>query len=269
MKRYPPIEMSFPCKGDPVDRSETIWTCLRIVRRLRTVLLINLLIMTGFSGPAVAEDWSFKLTPYVWVPSLDTSLNIGPNPPVDGSTSILDILDGAFLIQGEARRGRWSTFGELNYLDLGNNINALGGFLGARWGLKGFMSSVSLGYAAYDSGRARVETFAGARAWWLDAETEVSSRVASTSRSWVDPIMGARFEVTPVDRLTVGGIFDIGGFGVGSDLQWEVIAQASWAITNDISLVGGYRHLDIDFQDENLVLDMSMSGPFVAIGFEF
>ena len=48
---------------------------------------------------------------------------MGPNPPVNGDTSIFNILKGAFLIAGEARNGRWSIGGEFNYLNLGDDVS--------------------------------------------------------------------------------------------------------------------------------------------------
>ncbi len=41
---------------------------------------------------------------------------MGPNPPVNGDTSIFNISKGAILIVGEARNGRWSIGGEFKYL---------------------------------------------------------------------------------------------------------------------------------------------------------
>lgn len=236
---------------------------------LPALLAAGLLLSPWLGGVASAEEWSFSITPYVWVPSLDTSLNIGPNPPVESSKSIFDILNGAFLIAGEARRDRWSVFGELNWLSLGDDIDPRGGRLDASWKLEGVMASASLGYAVYETAQTRAEVFGGARLWSLDAETEVLSREASASRSWTDPILGARVETQVSDRWALSGLVDVGGFGVGSEFQWEAIAQVSWAMTDSVSLVGGYRHLDLEFEKGNFDLDLTMSGPFIAVGFEF
>lgn len=236
---------------------------------VQPLAVIGFLLTIAWPGASYAEDWRFEITPYIWAPGLDTSLNVGPNPPVDDSTSILDILDGAFLIGGRASRDRWSVFGELNFLSLGNDIAPGIAVLDASWTLDGIMGSLSLGYAVYETARTRTEMFGGVRTWSLEFETEVLSRTASDTRSWTDPIIGARIETNISDRLALAGLVDVGGFGVGSDLQWEAIAEASWAMTDSVSLVGGYRYLDLDFDDGGLVLDIAMSGPFLAVTFRF
>ena len=229
----------------------------------------GLLLSAMWPRGASAEDWSVQITPYIWAPGIDTSLNVGPNPPVDGSTSILDILDGAFLIGGRATRDRWSVFGELNYLSLGDDIAPGISVLDASWSLDGVMGSLSLGYAVHETARTRTEVFGGVRAWSLDVETKVRSLEASVSRSWTDPIVGARVETDISDRVSLAGLVDVGGFGVGSDLQWEALAEVSWSMTDNVALVAGYRYLELDFDDDGLVLDMALSGPFLAVTFGF
>lgn len=238
---------------------------------LRTckVALAVFLLCTAWPERSSAEEWSFQITPYVWAPGIDISLDIGPNPPVDGSTSILDILDGAFLVGGRATRDRWSVSGEINYLSLGDDIAPGIAALDASWSLDGVMGSLSLGYAVYETKHTRTEVFGGVRAWLLDIETEVRSRKATVARSWADPIVGARIETNISDRVLLAGLVDVGGFGVGSDLQWEALAEVSWTMTDSVSFVGGYRYLDLDFDDDHLVLDMAMSGPFLAVTFGF
>jgi hypothetical protein len=234
-----------------------------------TIAIAGLLLPAAWPKQASAEDWSFQITPYIWTPGLDTSLKVGPNPPVDGSTSILDILDGAFLIGGRVTQDRWSAFGEMNYLSLGDDIAPNIEVLDASWSLEGVMGSLSLGYAIHETARTRTEVFGGVRAWSLDVETEVRSLRASVTRTWTDPIVGARVETDLSDRVTLAGLVDVGGFGVGSDLQWEALAEVSWSMTDRIALVAGYRYLKLDFDDDGLVLDMTMSGPFLAVTFGF
>lgn len=48
---------------------------------------------------------------------------MGPNPPVNGDTSIFNISKGAILIVGEARNGGWSIGCEFNYLNLGDYVS--------------------------------------------------------------------------------------------------------------------------------------------------
>ncbi|HRV36145.1 MAG TPA: hypothetical protein P5520_09740, partial [Desulfomonilia bacterium] len=40
---------------------------------------------------------------------------------------------------------------------------------------------------------------------------------------WVDPIVGVNLSVPFSKRISAGVLADIGGFGAGSDLAWEVM----------------------------------------------
>ena len=60
----------------------------------------------------------------------------------------------------------------------------------------------------------------------------------------------------------------MGGFGVGSDRQWEVIAQAEFQTTKNLSLSAGYRILEVSFKD-SVLQDLHLSGPFLAVNISF
>ncbi|MEO1108482.1 MAG: hypothetical protein AAFX90_11225 [Pseudomonadota bacterium] len=177
-------------------------------------------------GPASAGDWSYTVAPYVWGADVRTSLDIGRNPPVDGNTSIFNILNGAFLIGGEARNGRWTIAGEFNYLDLGDDVSIGPISTAASWDLDGTMSSLVLGYALFQDDVSQVDAFAGLRHWDLDLATTVLNVTASTDRSWTDPLIGARYTRAINERWSVTAMGNVGGFGVGSDFQWEAVLQA-------------------------------------------
>ena len=216
-----------------------------------------------------AEEWDFSVTPYLWAPSLDTSLDIGSNPPVEGSGSILDFINGAFLIAGEARRGPWSIFGDFNYLSLTDEFGTATTGTVAEWNVKGTMGSLGAAYAFYDRQDVRIGGLAGLRGWNIDTATTVLGANASATESWVDPLVGLRFEAPLAKQVNIAGMANVGGFGVGSDLQWEAIAQVKWSASDLITLSAGYRHLYLDFSDGETVIDFTISGPFVAVGFTF
>jgi hypothetical protein len=233
-------------------------------------ILMTLLASIAFAPEdAQAQEWNFTVTPYLWAPSLDTSLDIGSNPPVDGSGSVLDFIDGAFLIAGEARRGPWSILGELNYLSLSDEFGTARTGTVGQWNVKGTMGSLGAAYAFYDRQGVRIEGLAGLRGWDIDATTTVLGAQASASESWVDPIVGLRFEAPLAEKVNIAGMANIGGFGVGSDLQWEAMAQVEWSVSDLVTLSGGYRHLYLDFNDGGTAMEYTMSGPFVAVRFAF
>jgi hypothetical protein len=228
--------------------------------------------LAALAFPVGAEEgaWSYRLTPYVWGPTLDTSASIGGDPTAETSTSVLEVLDFAALVTGEARNGPFTILGEFNYLDLGEDATGPAGLTSAEIDLKGVLAALSVGYAVHEDERSRVEGFAGARLWSLETTVDFANLpAASASETWVDPIIGARATFAVTERISVQALGDIGGFGVGSEFQWELMGRIGYAFTDMITAAAGWRHLSVDVDRGNLDLKMSLSGPFVALDVNF
>ncbi|MGV6805960.1 MAG: hypothetical protein ACWA49_17325 [Ruegeria sp.] len=236
----------------------------------KPVITVVAVAALGFNiEAAAASDWQFTVAPYLWGPEFKTSLDIGPNPPVNGSKSIFDILNSAFLIAGEARNGRWAIGGEFNYLNLGDSVG-VGRFPDlASWELDGSMASLGVGYSLYLDGGSQFEALGGLRHWDLDLSTTVLGFTASVEESWTDPLIGLRYGRVLNDRWRLSAMGNVGGFGVGSQFQWEALVQASWKWTDRTSVAGGYRHLKVNFEEGQNVVDLTLSGPYVALAFNF
>lgn len=89
---------------------------------------------------------------------------------------------------------------------------------------------------------------------------EAASADAVESRDWVDPFFGAKGHVKLMDRLALMFYGDIGGFGVGSELTWQLFGGLSWQASESVRVEAGYRHLDIDYDHDHFIFDASMSG---------
>jgi hypothetical protein len=83
--------------------------------------------------------------------------------------------------------------------------------------------------------------------------TQTRNRVIARSGSvdWVDPFIGARLrqQLSPGQDVTLRG--DIGGFDVGSQFTWQVLATYNFQLcrTDRYALDGylGYRALSVDY----------------------
>lgn len=232
-------------------------------------MLLGMSASMALSTPGLADDWDYTITPYIWAPALDLNLDVGPNPPIRGDVSMLGILDGALLLQGQARRGRWSFLGEFNYLNLSDNFGVSSTDPRAEWRLKGTMVSLAAGYAVYDNADTRIEAIGGIRAWDLETSTEVSNLTASRTSTFVDPMIGMRVETPLGQGFNFHGLANIGGSNFGSDRQVEAIAQVNWPWTQRTSLSAGYRYLSLDFDEDQVLIDATMEGPFIAVSFDF
>jgi hypothetical protein len=110
----------------------------------------------------------------------------------------------------------------------------------------------------------------------LDVE---GNRVIAKSGSvdWVDPFIGARLrqEMAPGQNLTLRG--DVGGFDVGSDFSWQVIATYDFqlCVTDRYVIDGylGYRALSVDYSEGSGVnryeFDAIQQGPVMGATVRF
>lgn len=200
--------------------------------------------------------------------SLDTT--IGISPPADSDTSLFDVLDFGVLLTAEARKGNWGVIGEFNYLSLSDEFTFAGGFVRGESELRGTMGGAALVYRFIGDNRASADVFAGFRIWSLEATADFRILpTASRTATFVDPILGLRGTYFVTDNVFLTGLVEIGGFGAGSDFQWEVIGRMSYRFSDTISAGIGYRHLAIDVSRGGLAVDAVISGPFVAIDFNF
>jgi hypothetical protein len=86
---------------------------------------------------------------------------------------------------------------------------------------------------------------------------------------WFDPYLGlrARYNFNRAFYTAVRG--EIGGFGVGADLMWEVEGVIGINLTRSIFTEVGYRALGVDYDNDGLLFDAVMHGPQITTGITF
>lgn len=86
---------------------------------------------------------------------------------------------------------------------------------------------------------------------------------------WFDPYVGlhTRYNFNKTFYTAVRG--EIGGFGVGADLMWEVEAMLGINLTRSIFTEVGYRALGVDYNNDGLLFDAVMHGPQITTGITF
>jgi hypothetical protein len=112
------------------------------------------------------------------------------------------------------------------------------------------------------------------------AKAQIANQLASTldaklgqtlSRDdyWFDPYVGlrARYNFNKTYYTAVRG--EIGGFGVGADLMWEVETVVGMNLTRSIFTEIGYRALGGNFEENNFKFDVVTHGPQITTGITF
>ena len=94
-------------------------------------------------------------------------------------------------------------------------------------------------------------------------------RSISQNDFWFDPYVGlrTRYNFNKTYYTAVRG--EIGGFGVGADLMWEVEAAFGINLTHSIFTEIGYRALGGNYENDNFRFDVVMHGPQITTGITF
>ena len=95
------------------------------------------------------------------------------------------------------------------------------------------------------------------------------SQTKSKDDYWFDPYVGlsGRYNFNKTYYTAVRG--QIGGFGVGADLMWQVEGVVGVNLTRNIFTEVGYRALGVDYENNNLRFDVVYHGPQITTGITF
>jgi opacity protein-like surface antigen len=268
---------------------------------------LTLLAPLAAAAQAPADRWTFSLMPYLWLPSVDGKLRYGP-PPVNGGTAnvsvdadtLLDNLDFAFMITGEARKGRWLIATDYIYLDFSKadsavrsvdfnpgsgpiNISTGAASGSAQSSLRGDLWTLVGGYAAIQDPRASLDVIGGFRYlhlsartdWQLTATVNLPNSTLTFPRSGnvekSDDIWAGIVGVKGRAKLGASDWFvnyyaDLGG---ASDLfTWQGVAGVGYAFKwGDV--VFDYRYLYYSQSGDKLIDNLSFGGFALGANFRF
>ena len=218
--------------------------------------------------PPSSAGWDVELTPYLWAAGLDGDTaadGTGSEIDTDYSFFSLDNLDFVLGTAVEARKGRWGMLFDAMYVELSDafdrapnsEVEISGGFVEAT------------GSLAAQNGRP-LDLLFGVRYVALKTTVDIAPVPRASAReSWLDPLVGLRFTHAFNDRWSVDLRGDIGGFGVSSDLATNVSAMFGWRVGDQVTLRGGYRMLQMDFDGDSVVLDATLQGYVIGASWAF
>ena len=248
------------------------------------------------------EGWKFSLMPYVWLPTIKTTLSFGSVAAsrLDSEISVapndwLPHMDMAFLLAGEARYGKWLIAGDYLYLNLGNvsshtNTHNFGPGpvqivdTGSDTSLKTTIWSIVGGYAVVSTPAATVDLIAGVRYLGLKANSNWSLNAAVTGPNGNAVILPRSGSVSESGNVTAGIVgakgrvklgesnwfvpfyVDVGGGD--SVTTWQAAAGIGYAYSwGDVRL--DYRYMSFDRNGDTLIQGLDMGGLAMGLNFVF
>ncbi len=125
------------------------------------------------------------------------------------------------------------------------------------------------GYRVVDNGRISIDALAGVRHWHLGTELTITApaggNVTKTgSANWTDPLVGARIRIPLSSKLSATVIGDAGGWGTGSEMDYQMIGALSYRLARRWSMDAGWRYLYDDYNPGNLHSRTTQSGLVVG-----
>jgi opacity protein-like surface antigen len=230
---------------------------------------------------AGAQELSGSVTLYGWLPWIDgqaTSKSGGGSAKTSLSASdVLDALKFAFMTAGEVHYGRVGLLHDTIYSKLGQDGNLSGPFSAkVDVDLEMLLATTAIGYQVYVENGRLIEPFAGVR--YVDTKVDVTvtgggplglSKSADVEVDWWDPVIGVRGRLPLTEKLALGAIFDIGGFGAGSEFTWEIFAGLDYALSKRLSANAGFRYISIDYDSGKAEVDLDMYGPLLGMTLRF
>jgi hypothetical protein len=221
------------------------------------------------------SDWHFAVSPYLWLPGVhgtvgaqdhDVSVHASPGDLLSHFRfGLMGLVDTRYKRVVMPLDMMWVRLGDSRALPLTDEA------ISANLKASEFILTPKIGYRLIDSQIVKIDALAGFRYWHFGQSLHLSSSDTtlrfSSSQNWVDPLVGGRItaNLSPKVEVTIAG--DVGGWGTGSQLEYQVVGALGYRIKPAVVLQVGYRYLDVDYRSGGSIIDMATSGVIIGATF--
>ena len=217
-------------------------------------------------------------TPYLWLPWTSVDANgtkrglLSASKTIDPGTLVDHLTWVPFMGQFEFRDG--GQFGLLtDYIHaplksgISRSRDAL--VIGGGAGLNLDTGSALLLYRAIHQPEQYLDLGAGVRVWGIDGDISLNRRVLRSvsltkGGSWVDPMLAIRYHRDLGSGFGATAYGDVGGFGAGANVDWQIIATVDYALRPGIELHAGFRTLNFDISAPRADFTTHLYGPLIS-----
>jgi len=219
---------------------------------------------------------------YLWLSGVNTTITtpLARAPEVNSSVSAADVYGHLssipFVGAAEVRDGPFSLLGDVIHLPVGTNITTRNVFYeGGNASLTANIGTADFLYHVLDQPVQSIDGGVGFRAWGVSAGLTLNGGLLPTANvtrnaNWADPLIAARYHREFGNGFGLTAYGDVGGFGVGAHVDWEIIGTLDYALEPWVALRLGYRSLNVNYQGGGaLGFNVHMKGPILGATFRF
>jgi opacity protein-like surface antigen len=237
------------------------------------------LVCLALASPAVAQPpasdaWQVSVTPYLMGAAISGTAGArGVEAEIDlPASDVFSHLEFGFMGSVAARKGDWGIGTDLIFMALGATADRPAAdvdFNQTAFALYGLRRLNAVAEATFG---VRVNGLDGGLTF-KDQSVVPAGTELSQSKWWVDPIVGLRLHSNSARRVNATLYGEIGGFGLGSDLAWQIFPVVDVRVLERMSLELGYRWLSMDYTtgdgSDRFTWDTLTQGPVVGFKFQF
>ena len=206
--------------------------------------------------PTVLPNMRVLATPYFWIPWTDAGVRPGNTQIPSASTNIdpgqliSHLTWVPFMGEVEFRSGPYGVLVDYIHAPLKAGVstrNVL--FNGGTGGVTINSGTAMFLYRVFAQPDQYVDIGAGIRAWGLDGDISLNQGLlvpvsVSKGEAWADPMIAARYHRDLGNGFGATVYGDLGGFGVGAHVDWQVLGTIDYAASPGIDLHAGFRSLN-------------------------
>lgn len=236
-------------------------------------MLATVFLTVGIANANEESEWKHTLVPlYLWASGIEGTSQIGPvSAPVSIEFSdALDNLDSGLTLHYEANKGKLGFMADIFHLSLAPEGTLANG---APASVDLTNNIWELGMIYRPDNAKGLEVLYGLRGLELelDASVGASPKKSLVDRDWIDVFVGLRKNFAISDKASFIARGDIGTGD--SDLVWNASLLFDYRFNKTISMFGGYRWLDYDYETgsgrERFTYDVTYQGPAIALRFDW
>lgn len=254
------------------------WISLLILLALAPGLSASVLTVANVQEASTAEEWRFRLTPYLWAAGISGEFSQFGLPVVEVSERFSDVmenLDFGAMAVFEAWRGRYGLFADVSHIRVSGQAT-VPGLLPVPVSVSASNTSTTGMLAGQfrwiEKEHAYLDLLAGVRHWSLKSELSIGAPL-SLSRServeWSDPVVGVKGLCWLSENTYLTGWALTGGYVGNADAIVDLMLGVGYKMTEHSALILGYRSMQVDYREDAFAYDAVQQGFGLGLDIRF